>query len=99
MTPLVIVALAACQASTTRPPFGPVTGAQIVVLEVDGVGPARLREVTSLLTDRGFRVRERAQEIGGRAYAALGCTDHRPTTVFAWRSSESTCPAASRSGA
>ena len=25
----------ACQASTTRPPFGPVTGAQIVVLEVD----------------------------------------------------------------
>jgi hypothetical protein len=26
--------MAACQASTTRPPFGPVTGAQIVILEL-----------------------------------------------------------------
>jgi hypothetical protein len=26
--------MAACQASTTRPPFGPVTGAQVVILEL-----------------------------------------------------------------
>jgi hypothetical protein len=35
MTPLVTVSLLAGQASTTRPTFGPVTGAQMVVLELD----------------------------------------------------------------
>ena len=37
MTPLAMASLilVACQASTTRPTFGPVTGAQAVVLELD----------------------------------------------------------------
>ena len=35
LTPLAVLALIACQASTTRPTFGPVTGAQVAVLELD----------------------------------------------------------------
>jgi hypothetical protein len=48
LAPLALLTLLACQASTTRPPFGPVTGAQIVVLELD------VARTTSLVAG-GFR--------------------------------------------
>jgi hypothetical protein len=50
MTPAVVLSLLACQASTTRPTFGPVTGAQAVVLELE-VSRATVLIATSLKAD------------------------------------------------